>query len=298
MKLIISAISLPTLLILPIAVDAGQADSDTPRQQYTAIFKEYSPVSGGLRNATTDSDRKAAVERLAAFSSRFLDLAEKHPEDPIALTALRQAVQVVGSTDSAAQITWETNRADFPAGSSDGSAGRTAFLVLRDHVLSEKLGPVIDRMRYGYRLEYEKCLSTVLEKNPHRDVQALACLALAQFLNDKLRMLRLVEDRPELAECYKIVFGKDYLPELQRLGRAKLAARIETLFERAVDEYADVKFRAGTVGETAKSELYDIRHLAIGRVAPDIKGKDPDGANFKLSDYHGKVVLLYFWSEF
>lgn len=297
LKLIVAG-SLAVAMCLPIPVATGQTDTTTPRQQYSAIFKEYSPVSGGLRNATTDLERKAAVERMSAFSSKFVELAAKYPKDAIALTALRQAVQIVGSTDSAAQITWETNRADFPAGSTDGSAGRTVALVLRDHVLSEKLGPVIDRMRYGYRMEYEKCLSTVLEKNPHRDVQALACLALAQFLNDKLQMLRLVEDRPELAKCYEIVFGKDYLPELQRLGRTKLAARIETFFERAVDEYADVKFRSGTVGETAKSELYDIRHLAIGKVAPDIKGKDQDGTKFKLSDYHGKVVLLYFWSEF
>ena len=227
-----------------------------------------------------------------------MELAAKHPKDPIALTALRQAVQAVGSTDSAAQITWETNRANFPAGNTDGSAARTVALVLRHHVLSEKLGPVVDRMRYGYRLEYEKCLRTVLEKNPHRTVQALTCLALAQFLNDKLQMLQLAEDRPELAECYNIVFGKDYLPRLQRLGRAKLAARIEELFERAVNDYGDVKFRASTIGETAKSELYAIRNLSVGRVAPDIEGKDQDGRQFKLSDYRGKVVLVYFWSEF
>ena len=217
---------------------------------------------------------------------------------PIALIALRQAVQAVGTTDSAAQITWETNRSDFPAGSMDGSDGRTVDLVLRDHVLSAKLGPVIDRMRYGYRMEYEKCLSTVLEKNPHRDVQGLTCLVLAQFLNDRLGMLQLAVDRPELSECYDIVFGKDYLPKLRRLGRSELAARIETLFERAADEYGDVKFRAGTVGETAKSELYAIRHLSVGRVAPDIEGHDQDGRQFKLSNYRGKVVLLYFWSEF
>ena len=285
-------------LSLPIAVDAGHVNPGTPKQQYSAIFKEYRPVSGGLRNAKTDLERKAAVDRLAAFSSKFLDLAAKYPHDPIALTALRQAVQAVGSTDSAAQITWETNRSVFPAGSTDGSAGRTVALVLRDHVLSEKLGPVIDRMRYGYRIEYEQCLRTVLEKNPHHEVQALACLALAQFLNDKLRMIQLAEDRPELAGCYNIVFGKDYLPELQRLGRANLAARIETLFERAADEYANETFRSGTVGEMAKSELYAIRHLSVGRVAPDIEGKDHDGTLFKLSNYRGKVLLLYFWSEY
>ena len=297
MKPIVGAIS-AIAMSLPIAVEAGQADLGTPRQQYSAILKEYNPASGGLRKATTDLERKAAVERLARFPSKFVELAAKHPEDPIALTALRQAVQAVGSTDSAAQITWETNRADFPAGSTDGSAGRTVALVLRHHVLSEKLGPVIDRMRYGYRMEYEKCLSTVLEKNRHRDVQALTCLALAQFLQDKLRMIRLAEDRPELAECYKIVLGKDFLPALQRLGQAGLATRIESLFERAAKEYGDVKFRSGTVGETAKSELYDIRHLGVGKVAPDIVGKDQDGKQFKLSDHRGKVVLLYFWSEF
>ena len=285
-------------LSLPIAVAEVQADPGTPRQQYSAILKEYNPASDGLRKATTDLERKAAVERLATFASKFVELAAKHPKDPIALTALRQAVQAVGSTDSAAQITWETNRSDYPAGITDGSAAATVALVLRDHLLSEKLGPVVDRMRYGYRMEYEECLSTVLEKNPHHEVQALTCLALAQFLNDKLRVLQLAEDRPQLTECYDIVFGKDYLSKLQRLGRADLAARIEKLFERAVNEYGDVKFRAGTVGDTAKSELYDIRHLAIGRVAPNIEGKDQDGAKFKLSDYRGKVVLLYFWSEF
>ena len=214
------------------------------------------------------------------------------------MSALRQAVQIVVTTDSAAQKAWEISRSNFPAGCSDGSAGRTVELVLRDHARSDKLGPVLDRMRYGFRLEYEKCLSTVLEKNPHHEVQALACLALAQFLHDKLRRARLVEDRPELAECYKIVFGKDYLPKLQRLRQAELTARIETLFERAADEYADVKFRDSTVGQWAKSELYDIRHLGIGKVAPEIEGKDQDGTRFKLSDYRGKVVLLYFWGEF
>lgn len=283
---------------LPIAIAAGQSDVGTPQQKYSALLREYNSVASGIRKATTDLDRKATVERMAGFASRFVELAETHSKNPIAVTALKQAVQAVGSTDSAAQITWETNQANFPPGNTDGSAGRIVDLVLRDHVLSNKLGPVIDRMRYGYRLEFEKCLSTVFDKNPHHEVRGFTCLVLAQFLNDKLKMIQLVEDRPELAECYKIVFGKGYLLELQRLGRNDLAARIETLFERAVEEYADVKFRNGTVGETARSELYEMRHLSVGRVAPDIEGPDQNGTQFKLSDYRGKVVLVYFWSEY
>jgi hypothetical protein len=111
-------------------------------------------------------------------------------------------------------------------------------------------------------------------------------------------VLRLVDARPELVERCDIVFGKDYLPELRKLGQNKLAARVETLFERAIEEYGDVKFRASTVGQTAKSELYDFRNLAIGKVVPDMQGPDQDGRLFKLSEFRGKVVLLYFWSEF
>ena len=187
---------------------------------------------------------------------------------------MRQAVQVVGSTDC--------------------SAARTVALVLRNHIESEHLGPVLDGMLYQYRLEYEQCLAGVLEKNPHHEVQGLACLALAQYLHDKFRMIQLAEDRSELAECYGSVFGKDYLPALRRLRQGDLTSRIESLFERAADEFADVTFRNTTVGETAKFELYGLRHLSVGRVAPDIEGLDQNGEAFQLSDYRGKVVLLYF----
>jgi hypothetical protein len=297
MKSVVTA-TLTLAMILPLAAFASQADVKTPAQQYSAIFKAYGPVSGGLRGAETDVERKAAVDELAPFASKFVDLAEKYSNDPVALKALRQACQVVGSTDSAAINAWEMNESNFPAGNRDDAPSRTVALVLRDHVLSDKLGPIIDRMRYAYRMNYEPCLQTVLDQNPHRDVKGLTCMVLGQFLGDKLRMLELADDRQELASCYKIVFGKQYLPQLRQLDRARLSARIEALFERAVSEFGDVKFRNTTVGETAKSELYAIRHLSVGREASDIVGKDQDGTPFKLSDYRGKVVLLYFWSEF
>ena len=43
--------------------------------------------------------------------------------------------------------------------------------------------------------------------------------------------------------------------------------------------------------------LRELRELVIGKVAPDIVGKDADGVEFKLSDYRGKVVVLDFWGE-
>jgi hypothetical protein len=73
----------------------------------------------------------------------------------------------------------------------------------------------------------------------------------------------------------------------------------EKLFEEAADRYADVKTAFdGTVGSKAKSELFDLRYLSVGKAAPEVKGTDQDGKHFQLSDYKGKVVLLDFWSEF
>ena len=68
---------------------------------------------------------------------------------------------------------------------------------------------------------------------------------------------------------------------------------------RAARDYGDMKLPDGeTVAEKAQPELFGIRHLTVGKVAPDIEGEDQDGVRFKLSDYRGKVVLLDFWSEY
>ena len=73
----------------------------------------------------------------------------------------------------------------------------------------------------------------------------------------------------------------------------------EKLFEEAADKYAGVKTAfEGTVGRKAKSELFDLRYLSVGKAAPEVEGTDQDGKPFRLSDYKCKVVLLDFWSEY
>src|SRR5262249_60664101 len=111
----------------------------------------------------------------------------------------------------------------------------------------------------------------------------------------RLQRLDLLNERPELAARYEGLFGKDYLSALQGKDRAEALKEVEAIFEKAAQEYVDVKLPfGGTVGEKASSELHEIRHLTIGRMAQDIEGDDQDGRRFKLSDYRGKVVLLYF----
>src|SRR5262249_34867013 len=155
-------------------------------------------------------------------------------------------------------------------------------LLERDHAKSDKLGPACQLVAFGFHSSHETFLRAVVAMNPHREVQGLACLSLAQFLNDRGHRLDVLkdQDKPDPAERYHRVFGKDFVEELQKQDRAKVAREIETLFARAAEQYPDVKVpvtyfgSGGMVGDKARTELFQIRHLAIGKVAPEIEGED------------------------
>jgi hypothetical protein len=279
------------------AIEAGDGPPPSTGERLRELLQECN-TGPGFRDARTDEERKAAVERLDGFPPRFLELMERSPRDPIVVDVSVELVRAINAVDSLIQTAWEMNTSSFPTRREDRSAGRAVALLLREQVRSEKLVPVCQRMSYGLRGEFETFLRTVLEKSPHRDVQAIACLSLAQFLKVRMQRLDLIKDRPELAQRYETLLGKEEFEEIVRQGRAGIAKEAERFLERAVADYADVKFPyGGTVGEKAKEELLEMRDLVAGMEAPDIEGKDQDGRQFKLSDYRGKVVLLDFWQE-
>jgi hypothetical protein len=287
-----------TLLLFLAGLRTGESVAP-PAEEYGAIQKEYETPGKGFRDAKTDVERKLAVEHMDRFPRRFVKLAEKYPNDPIALEALTQAFRIMNSVDSLTQTAWDTNQSAFPAPSKDNAAGEAAQVLLRDHIQDEKLGLTCERMRYGVRKEYESCLLKVLQASPHKDVRGIACLSLADFLNAHLVKLDLIKERPALARRYRELLGPEYFDELQRRAKGDLAKEIETRLEQAATEFTNVKMPyGGTVGDQAKAKLFELRRLAIGKEIPDIAGHDQDGKQFRLSDYRSKVVLLYFWSEY
>jgi hypothetical protein len=72
---------------------------------------------------------------------------------------------------------------------------RAFELIQRDHIRSDKLGPLCQRDSYGFCKEYETFLRAVLAKNPHKNVQATACLSLGHFLNNRLQRLDLCQEQ-------------------------------------------------------------------------------------------------------
>jgi hypothetical protein len=346
----------------------------TPAEQYQALLKEYQEAMKAFQDLLKDAKTPEEQQKLIAekapkqkFTPKFLELAEKNPKDPIALDALLWVMED-----------------DFgPAGAKDGKA-KAIDIIIRDHIESDRLGPMCQSLGNGFEKRNPELLRAILDKSPHKSVQADASFALAQCLSLRTYIVKQFEQAPDFAKQIESFVGKDTLEELKKADLAKMEAESEKafvvfadkyaadlkaerltsicqqisftggkggealmrsllekdtrnevqgiacfglgqmlklradgmsdaetkeaeklrgesekLFERAADKYGDVKlpFR-GTVGERAKSELFDIRSLSVGKTAPEVEGEDQDAKKFKLGDYRGKVVLLDFWSEF
>lgn len=167
------------------------------------------------------------------------------------------------------------------------SAGIPAMeLVTAHHAANPKVGKIIawvgyytpDPMAASYAAAIA-LIQTVAEKNPNRAARGQAVMSLAW------------QARKKFAEA-----AAKKAPE-----ENTLAAEAETAFETVVRDYADcprlMKDGQRTLGEEAKQELYELRNLRVGKVAPDIEGQDLDGVEFKLSDYRGKVTAIVFWAS-
>jgi hypothetical protein len=280
----------------------AQDQQPSPSAQYKAILKESRDrydashrefvASAPKGGQPSDEKRMEFVGRAYRIkyeqAPKLVALAEKYPDDPIVLDALLEAV-------------WQVNTVPWPVEmvGRDEARPRAFALLARDHLRSDRLGPLCERISYGLCAEYETFLRAVLEENPHKEVRARACLALARYLHNRALRLDLIAEQTGLSREFADLFGKGYLDRLRREDRGRAVAEAEHLLERAMQDFGDVKLAGGeTVAEKAEPELFGIRHLSVGKVAPDIEGVDQDGVRFKLSDYRGKVVLLDFWSEY
>ena len=66
---------------------------------------------------------------------------------------------------------------------------------------------------------------------------------------------------------------------------------------KAIIQSSDVELNGTSVAKLAEDELYIIRFLTKGRVAPDLVGVDSANRPLALSAQAGKVIVLLFWSS-
>lgn len=107
-------------------------------------------------------------------------------------------------------------------------------------------------------------LEKIFAENPDEATKGIAALGAAMLLKN-------LGDAPEVMQ-----------KRLTYLRQAIIMASNQTI--------------GGTsVADIVSDELYVIRYLAKGRVAPDLSGADVSGRVLRLSELRGKTVVLLFW---
>jgi hypothetical protein len=278
-------VNLPWLAVavVGIALTAPADDRPDPKlppaDRLAALQKEHKDAEAAYSKAVqalpdTPEGEKKSEELWKEFDKkqgeRFLaavGLAKADPKSDLALAALEWVLTVPRSYY-------------LPA-------GKPALeLAAEHHAANPKVGKIVAWVGYlppEDRVESHAAavalIRAVAEKNPDRTARGQAVMALAWQAKRKFAVA-----------------------EYRRTADAEeLAAAAEKAFEAVVKDYADCprlqRPNARTLGEEAGQELFDLRHLRIGKAAPDIEGEDLDGLKFKLSEYRGKVVVLDFWGD-
>ena len=136
-------------------------------------------------------------------------------------------------------------------------------------------------------------LDSLISKSSEDSVKGAAAYAKYSLLKGVPDMQEMMSSDPSIAEVVPEATKKF----LEMETGEEFDAKLEGMLAALAKDYADVKVGRSTIGKMAEGELFVIKYLSVGKVAPDIEGIDLDGEEFKLSDYRGKVVLLDFWGD-
>jgi hypothetical protein len=171
-------------------------------------------------------------------------------------------------------------------------------LLIKNHIQGENVAALVMRLAFHGGEPAEKLFRAVIEKSSSREALAWAHFGLARRLKYKSQ-----KPKASAADAKKhLQEAEKHYEELQdSYGDIKPT---EALMMELAHHVAEVSAKHGwiwpngcTLADMARNELFVLRHLAVGSMAPDIQGQDIDGNHFKLSDYRGNVIVLDFWGH-
>ena len=193
------------------------------------------------------------------FRPRFRAYAEKHSGKPAALHALNWLLM---------------HEMGFPGIQNKDSAAAWALEQLtRNHVSDPAIKDHLEGLPFAVMSVGEEkmiaFLEAIVRENKDDRARGLARLAKAEIL---------VEGSP--------------FPSFMGDGadRTEQKKQAERIFRELAKEFPKTD-----IAEKAEGYIFTIENLQVGMKAPDIVGKDIDGKEIKLSQFHGKVVLILFW---
>jgi hypothetical protein len=287
-SLLLAALLGPSLLVTT-ASALPPPRSGTAADEYTRLTREYdrdqAEVARRSMLAASPAERSDLLHEASRnsekFAGRFLKLAQQSPNSASTVDAL----------------TWVLAHTDAISAPGQRLRLEAIDVLAREHARDPHLVralPVLEHLPYE---PAEALLRLAAEKNPRREVRGAACLTLARYLSHKADAARCLKREACMAECLGHLWGKAVVGKLQEADPDRAAADAERFLGDVTRQYGDLRDGEQTASQAAAAELYELTHLAIGKVAPDIEGRDLDGKRFRLSDCRGKVVVLDFWGD-
>jgi len=288
------------------ATNAGpRGDAAGPRERLATLVQSHRDARDRFfheyKDAAEEGEFKAALGRYRGaidhVTEEAMQLARAHARELLAADALRFVAKA-----------GQAGRMGDPR--PHESAAQALKILHRDHVRAPGMGEFCEEILSNTHDPVAGSLiRDVLGRHPDHDQRGLACHALAIFIRQQADEIRWLlgrtedrdarEDSPDAArKSFEDAWGKGVVDRYLMRDPEALDAEADALLERVVAEFGSVPHAFGTKRSTlaalADAELFERRVLAIGKMAPEITGKDHEGEDFRLSDYRGRVVLLTF----
>jgi peroxiredoxin len=237
----------------------------------------------------------------------FLDLEQQNRGTQVGLSCLHHLVSQGGGIGTS----------EYPV----STAKQKALVLLREHYANDPdLDVILDWVNFGafYGAETEKLLEQAAQ-SPHRHVRGTALFQLAKHMEMRWDVPQYRRSIMSLmteadAEMWEYQAFKEMEPYFLGIDVEASRQRALELLDEVVANYPDVPKppRTGygpilldierdstdapvqTLGQLAAAMKFQLTHLAIGQIAPDIDQPDAFSKPLRLSDHRGKVTVLFF----
>jgi len=303
--------------------DAPKDEKKPPsaKEQYAALVKEFNAQRQQMIpeiNKAKGEEQQKLIQKYYGlgkdFAEKFYKLAEDNPKDPVAADALFWVVQNASgipvaqkAAEKVAALAAEMPLADLLERLNTLRGGSPAiFDAALKRAEKEKSNPKAPDLIAWVATNGsstpagQKAAEQLFEHHPDHAAIRQVCRTLAYNPKGEEVLKQLLEKKtakPRVKAAAALALGQSIASRAERQGDKSEAEKVAAEADKYLAQAAELAKDDATLRKDAERELNILRNLRVGKEAPDIKGADLDGKEFKLSDYRGKVVLLDFWGN-